>query len=335
MGMKGLFARPAGLVMLAIATVATVSVAQEADESPDRSVAEHMHQHLSAMRAMKIFIVAGQLDGVREPAVWVAEHKPTPGLPADWQPYVAELRRYAEYTASARHLVFAAAAVSEMARVCGDCHQANGVQLATGAGDSPPADVAQVAAQMRRHMWAVDRMWEGLIAASDNAWNQGAEVLARIRLEPADIGAAGEEPRVAYLLDRARAIGVEGRNATTREGRSLLYGELLTLADGPAPLAQRRDIARLAVRVREPGAIAGRDLAGNAGAELAPGILCASLLAFTGAVPANGRAPRFVEHLEPELVGVRKRRSRQSEENGDDQDARGMHGGFLRQLAAG
>lgn len=215
------------LVCLCLALVGAPALLAE---GPDESVAEHMHQHLSAMRAMQVFIIAGQLDGMREPAVWIEEHEATPGLPGDWQPYVAQLRQYAGQAAEARHLVFGAAAVSEMARVCGDCHLANSVQAGVDVGMEPPADRASVTSQMLRHMWAVNRMWAGLISPSDDAWTEGAEVLANVRLDAADISASDEvEPKVSFLLERAREIGAEGQVAEDRKSRSALYGELLAL----------------------------------------------------------------------------------------------------------
>lgn len=222
--------RIAGIFGAIGAVCSGIVLAEEARKAVDVSVAEHMHQHLSAMSAMKTFIIAGQLDGMREPAVWLEEHRPTPGLPGDWQPFVAELRQYAGKAATARHLVFGAAAVSEMARVCGNCHQANGVQVMFGGSARPPANADSLAAQMLRHLWAVNRMWEGLISPSDAAWVAGAEVLAGIQLQATDLNADREvEPKITFLLMRAREIGAEGQIAETRKARSALYGELLAL----------------------------------------------------------------------------------------------------------
>lgn len=220
-----------GLLLAVMSMLIASATAQDAVEAPDASVAEHMHQHLSAMRAMKAFVIAGQLDdNLREAAVWVEEHQATPGLPGDWQPYILEMRRYAGQVADARHLDFAAASVGEMARVCGDCHGANGVQVAFGDYDSAPRDSQNVRVQMRRHLWAVDRMWEGLISPSDEAWRLGAETLAGVQVNAADIGATGaQQPKVDYLLTRVREIGADSSGAQSREMRGALYGELLSL----------------------------------------------------------------------------------------------------------
>ena len=83
---------------------------------------------------------------------------------------------------------------------------------------------------MRRHLWAVNRMWEGLIAPSDSAWKGGSEVLAAVRVKASDITRApSEEPQVSYLIQRLREIGAAGSETTSRETRSELYGELLSL----------------------------------------------------------------------------------------------------------
>ncbi len=213
------------------ALLVAVAAAQNQPEVRGSAVAEHMHQHLSAMRAMKAFIIAGQLDdNLREAAVWVEEHEATPGLPGDWQPYILQMRRYAGQVADARHLDFAAVSVGEMAGVCGDCHSANGVEVGFGDYTSAPGASPNVRVQMRRHLWAVDRMWEGLISPSDSAWRLGAETLADVQVNAADIGATGaQQPKVDYLLARAREIGTEGASVESPKARGALYGELLSL----------------------------------------------------------------------------------------------------------
>lgn len=220
-----------GACLTVASLVLAVAAAQESAEVSGPEVAEHMHQHLSAMRAMKAFIIAGQLDdNLREAAIWVEEHEATQGLPGDWQPYVAAMRRYAGQVADARHLDFAAVSVGEMARVCGDCHDANNVQVGFGSYDSAPPPASNIRVQMRRHLWAVDRMWEGLISPSDQAWRLGAETLAGVQVNAADIGVTGtQQRRVDYLLGRARQIGAEGSTVESREARGALYGELLSL----------------------------------------------------------------------------------------------------------
>ena len=187
-----------------------------------------MQMHFTAARAIRTFVIAGQLDGVPESAEWLIEHETPPGLPAGWRPYIADMRQYAEEAADAGHLVFAAAALAEMARTCGECHAANGVRIDFEANvESPPAG-SNMNAKMRRHLWATERLWEGLIGPSDLAWNRGVTLLAGTHLEVADFNVMPEQaPTLRYLLKRKREIGRAGVEAKTGRERSALYGEFL------------------------------------------------------------------------------------------------------------
>ena len=86
---------------------------------------QHMHSHLERVGAIKAAVIAGDLEAVREPAEWLAEHEKVE-VPDTWMRYVDEMQRYAEQAATAKNLVGAAAAVSEIGRACGDCHLASG-----------------------------------------------------------------------------------------------------------------------------------------------------------------------------------------------------------------
>jgi hypothetical protein len=193
-------------------------------------LAEHMRLHFTAIRAIKSFVISGQLDGVYDPADWLQKHETTSDLPENWSPYVAEMRSYAEELKSARHLVFAAAALGQMARVCGDCHAANDVAVKFPDSDQRLPTGDSVRAQMRRHLWATDRMWEGLIGPSPAAWQAGSEVLAGIQLQASALGGpVDRQPTLDYLLKRLREIGQEGLEANTPGTRSALYGDFLSL----------------------------------------------------------------------------------------------------------
>ena len=216
--------------LVGVSVVLSAGAAQHEEVPGDAALSRHMHEHLSTIRAVKQFIIAGQLAGMREPAAWLAEHDAAPGLPSGWQPYVAELRQHAKDTLAANHLVFAAASFSEMARTCGDCHRAYGVSgvVDPPVGGAPAGDTLQ--AQMRRHLWAANRMWEGLIGPSDDAWSAGVAALASIDVDTADIGTPeAVQPKVEYLLTRIGELGVLGGELDSSQERSAVYGEFLSL----------------------------------------------------------------------------------------------------------
>lgn len=191
---------------------------------------EHMHGHLDQLSAMKSAVIAGDLAQTRDPASWLATHDAPQDMPDVWMPYVLEMRRYAARAANAEDLVTAAAAISEIARSCGGCHRASGFAVAFGFDEKPPQEQQSLKTEMQRHLWAADRMWEGLIGPSDRAWDQGTEMLSEAYLSIDDIAAEPEnQAEIVQLIQRARFVGAQGSQATSVELRSGLYGELLAL----------------------------------------------------------------------------------------------------------
>ena len=82
---------------------------------------------------------------------------------------------------------------------------------------------------MARHQWAADRLWEGLIAPSDQSWLNAAEVLLEVPLALA--GTQGTEQTRA-LTERVHSLGHQARSAARSSDRVRIYGEILgTCAD--------------------------------------------------------------------------------------------------------
>jgi cytochrome c553 len=227
------------LALTSVSIFVVPSGAKAALDETFTEIAEHMHEHLDQVGAIKAAVIAGRLEDVREPANWLATHEEPARLPS-----VEEMRRYAARAAAAENLVAAAAAVSEIARTCGDCHLASGVAVLMGYSAPPSRDEQSLTTQMQRHLWAADRMWAGLIGPSDAAWKQGASILAEVKLAASDIVVEGEQQtEITDLTRRARRLGTQASQAASVESRSVLYGEFLSLCAtchsltgaGPAP----------------------------------------------------------------------------------------------------
>lgn len=223
----------------ALALAAALSTSAWAEAAAERQAfIDHMHGHLDQIGEIKSAVIAGRLEDTREPARWLATHEPPEGLADGWLPYVEEMQRYAARVADADDIVAAASAVSEIARSCGECHRASGLSIAFGFDERPPQELQNLLTQMQRHLWAADRMWEGLIGPSDVAWNRGAAMLSEVKLTTADVASAraegaasadGGEAGIDDLVRRARTMGEQGGMAASAELRSGLYGEFLSL----------------------------------------------------------------------------------------------------------
>lgn len=205
---------------------------QEIATGDSSEIAHHMHEHRTRITTIRSFIIKGNLDGVREPASWLAEHETVSGLPAHFESYVEMMRSYAREIVVAPDLKSAAMSVSSMARTCGNCHLVNHVDLKV-AYDPVPADGASTISHMKRHQWAMERLWEGLISPSDTAWWRGADMLVGVPLRAAEVTNEATEVGNSAALDelarRVHMLGGQGTITRTPDARSALYGELLGL----------------------------------------------------------------------------------------------------------
>ena len=64
--------------------VSTFVAAEPETTGEDISVAKHMRLHFTSARAIRAYVIAGQMEGIPEAAEWLIDHEATPGLPGDW-----------------------------------------------------------------------------------------------------------------------------------------------------------------------------------------------------------------------------------------------------------
>jgi mono/diheme cytochrome c family protein len=217
------------LLLLATLIVVSLVVAEDSSDEDVSAIAEHMHGHLDSVIAMKAAVISGNLAGVARPARWLGDHPRPSDLPEAWANYEEDMRSFARRAAAAQNLETAAAAVSDIGRVCGDCHIASGFVVSFGYSKPPPADLENTITQMQRHLWASARLWAGLIGPSNGAWASGASMLEGVDVNVSDI--TSDEtltPLVVDIVERLRFIGERSRAADDGETRSALYGEFLS-----------------------------------------------------------------------------------------------------------
>lgn len=115
----------------------------------------------------------------------------------------------------------------ELARTCSDCHARLGGPTTVEIG-APPAATPGVPARMSRHVWAVDKLWIGLVFNSEAPWGAGAEVLADPSLSSGEL--VQNETAVVEVDALAAAVAHLGARAKVAYGpgvRARLYGDLL------------------------------------------------------------------------------------------------------------
>ena len=230
--MKSVFWLASITALTLISSTSRLAPAQDIRSDNETDVATQMHEHLGRISTIKSQIIMGNLDGIREPAIWLADHEAVDGLPANFEGFVGLMRQYAREVNNATDLKSAAISVSGMAKTCSSCHLANEVAIEFGY-DQIPAEWSDTVSHMQRHQWAADRLWEGLIGPSDTAWQRGIDMLTDVPLQPDDVmnedSADVDSEALDQLARRTHVLAWQGAIAKTPTERSELYGEMLGL----------------------------------------------------------------------------------------------------------
>jgi hypothetical protein len=189
-------------------------------------IAAFMAEHFIVITRVRDSVINGELGGLREPLQDLAAYEDRTAKSGDWTPFLADLQQAARTTAEAKTLDVAANGVATMARLCGECHRAKASGPQFPEEKRTAGAVNSLEERMQRHIWAANRMWEGLTAPSDDAWNAGADVLANTQLQAPATQPALSSTAVSALT-AVREIGVRARAATTSRDRAETYGSLL------------------------------------------------------------------------------------------------------------
>jgi cytochrome c553 len=199
-----------------------------AKAGPSPAVAEYMKEHFTKVAAVRDAVVLDDPKAAQEAANWIIEQQPVEGLPGEWKPHVEAIKAAAKDALNATNVNQAGSAVGSMARACGECHQALGAKLTPAPVGPVPTDLSGVPAQMKRHNWAIDQMWIGLVYPAEDAWRRGADSLAFAALKPEELSkdqALGR--KVSALAIQVHTLGADGAKAEGAAARAEVYGKLI------------------------------------------------------------------------------------------------------------
>lgn len=170
------------------------------------------------------------------------EHVP---FPNEGKEYARITRELVVEVKEAADLEEACMAFARLSNACGQCHHALDRGPPIKLDPSPGGEDLRM--HMRRHYWAVERMWEALLADSTEAFQAAAAMLAESPLHGPREPNAESHPgttRLAYEVhDLAFAAAVEGKasedeyvprpgepveSKPTTRGQAEIFGRLLT-----------------------------------------------------------------------------------------------------------
>lgn len=186
-----------------------------------------MHRNLSRTVDIQTAVVQGDLQKAQRAATWLVEREGEMLFPADAKGYESNMIELARQIQVADEISQVALQTGRLAAACGSCHQATGAGPKFVVGSASPHGETQEA-QMVRHLWAADRMWEGLIGPSDEAWTAGARAMAETGSDLARVfrtSTGGGRPE--RLLQDVNNLANEAMNAQGQAARADVYSRLL------------------------------------------------------------------------------------------------------------
>ena len=195
------------------------------DPAPDPALHQAMHQELLRAVAVREAVIAGELADTRPPARGLAEQALP--VPDAWRPHVAAMQAAAREVQDAADLEVAAAATGRLARQCGACHATVGARHDLSFPPAPPV-APGARPSMQLHQWAAERLYQGLIANNDAAWQAGADALLAAPLHIDELTADVELPEELHGLAReVHTRATEAKSTADPDTRARIYGDLL------------------------------------------------------------------------------------------------------------
>ena len=186
-----------------------------------------MHRQFARTMDIHTGVLVGDLERAQAAAKWLLGQTHDSRVPSGVEEYQARLLESAAQIAEEDEAGPIAGQVGQMAAACGNCHRAvdGGPRFAVG---SEAGEGGSTARHMIRHLWAVDRMWEGLVGPSEDSWMAGAQALSQEWDGTEDLIRRSASPEQARaFLTRLNRLAGSAVSATTQEARAAVYGDVL------------------------------------------------------------------------------------------------------------
>ena len=191
---------------------ATSGPQDEAQGTPE-GFEEVMQEHVALSMVARNALIRGELEVAQQAMRKLAffmEHVPTAQKGKE---YARITRELVEQVRQASDLEEACMGFARLSYACGQCHHALDRGPPIKLDPAPRGEDLKM--HMRRHYWAVERMWEALLASSTEAFQSAAELLSGAPLtgskQPDEESHSGVT-RLAYEVhDLAFGAAVQGK----------------------------------------------------------------------------------------------------------------------------
>jgi cytochrome c553 len=187
-----------------------------------------MREHFKDALLIRQAVIDGAPWNAIDPAYALAHLEDLNDLPPGWRDFVERMQQTAARIEGSTTATQAAGATADLGVSCGMCHQRRGGPTAS----SEPAPIAgtTLESRMERHVWATERLWEGLYVPSSDAWNAGAMALG-VDPFPVEVTKGGGVHARSAAEDFSKLAATASSKKTVSE-RAALYAELLVTCGG-------------------------------------------------------------------------------------------------------
>jgi hypothetical protein len=195
-------------------------------EARESIVQAHMRGHEKLAEAMRDALIRGDLEEARGEGRLITQLRLEGPDGALWRQRLDAMKLAAAQVGAAVDLRAASSAAGLVAKTCGECHTVFGRPGILVGQEDPQG--SGLAADMRYHQRAAERLWEGLSVPSDEAWNSGALALSQAALVPESL-IPGKTPalRLGGLAQTVHGLGSQASTVESVDGRAALYGQVL------------------------------------------------------------------------------------------------------------
>lgn len=188
----------------------------------------HMHENFGIVRGIERLLLRGRFEEVKPFALAIGESPDEPAL-AVFAKHTAIVRTRALELATATSLPQAIRREARLLEACAGCHVAAGIVPDLAPPSAMPPDRDSVDARMARHLWAADRLWDGVVASDDAAWKAGIDLLASgtPTWTAPNKRQRGFATRLQRMADSQRQM-----KSTATSSRANVYAELMITCAG-------------------------------------------------------------------------------------------------------
>ncbi len=182
-----------------------------------------MKAHFTDALLIRQAVINGKPEEASKPATALTVIQNPDELPNGWRSFVERMQETARRISNSTSAAQTAAAAADLGVTCGMCHQRNGGPKASS--EPAPAEGTTIESRMKRHVWATERLWEGLYVPSSDAWLAGAKALSAHPFPDEVLKEGGVHARSA-ASDFTKIV-VKAPTKKSSEERAALYADLL------------------------------------------------------------------------------------------------------------